>query len=142
VQKEGRTSVVLGQIGTRQIKQVTYAKCEVKYYLVGVKVIGVVAKVRAHGEIGGRGTPTGVRVERSSSCPELAYLRWYVGAVSRPEVDLNAKRLRSHHGEESTTVHVECRAVGRTTIGEGDTTSCIVVDRSIAVGVEGTSVGN
>jgi hypothetical protein len=67
VQKEGRTSVVLGQIGTRQIKQVTYAKCEVKYYLVGVKVIGVVAKVRAHGEIGGRGTPTGVRVERSSS---------------------------------------------------------------------------
>ena len=123
--------------GTRQIKQVTYAKCEVKYYLVVVKVIVVVAKIRAHGEIGGRDTPTRVRVERSSS---LAYLRWYVGAVPRPEVDLNAERSRSHHDEVSTTVHIEFRAVGRTTIGEGDTTSCIVVDGSIAVGASGSSV--
>jgi hypothetical protein len=67
VQKEGSTSVVLGQKGTRQIKVVTYAECEVKYYLVRVKVIVVVAKVRAHREIGGRDTPAGVRVERSSS---------------------------------------------------------------------------
>jgi hypothetical protein len=65
--KEGRTSVVLGRKDTRQIKQVTYTKCEVKYYLVRVKVIVVVAKVRAHGEIGGRDTPTGVRVEKPSS---------------------------------------------------------------------------
>jgi hypothetical protein len=71
----------------------------------------------------------------------LAYLRWYVGAVPRPEVDLNAERLRSRHGEVSTTDHIECRAVGSTTFGEGDTTSCIVVDGIIAVGAEGSSVG-
>ena len=65
VQKDGRTSVVLGQKGTRQIKQVTYAKCEVKYYLVRIKVIVIVAKVRVHGKIGGRDTPTRVRVENS-----------------------------------------------------------------------------
>jgi hypothetical protein len=58
---------MLGKKGTRQIEQVTYAKCEVKYDLVRVKVIIVVAKVREHGEISGRDTPTGVRVERSSS---------------------------------------------------------------------------
>ena len=52
--------------GTRQIKQVTYAKCEVKYYLVCVKVSVVVAKIRAHGEIGGRDTPTEIREELSS----------------------------------------------------------------------------
>jgi hypothetical protein len=50
--------------------------------------------------------------------------------------------LRSHHGEVSTTIHIECRAVRRTTFGEGDTTSCIVVDGSIAVGTEGSSVEN
>jgi hypothetical protein len=67
VQKKGRTSVVLGQKDTREIKRITYAKCEIKYYLMRVKVIVVVAKVRPHREIGGRNTPTGVRVESSPS---------------------------------------------------------------------------
>ena len=64
---KGRTSVVLGRKDTRQIKKFTYTKCEVKYYLVRVEVSIVVALVRAHGEIGGWGTPTGVWVEKSSS---------------------------------------------------------------------------
>jgi hypothetical protein len=104
---------------------------------VRVKVTAVVAKLLAHGEIGGRDTPTRVRVERS---PGLDYLWWYVGAVPRPEVDLNAERLRPCHGEVSTTIHIECRPVGRTTLGEGDTTSCVVVDGGIAVVAEGTSL--
>jgi hypothetical protein len=65
--KLSRTRALGQKVGTRQIKQVTYTKCEVKYYLMRVKVIVVVAKVREHGEIGGRDTPTGDRVEISSS---------------------------------------------------------------------------
>lgn len=72
-----------------------------------VEVRVVVAIARAHGEIRGRWAPAGVRVERSSSRPALAYLRWDVIAVSGPEVDLNAKRSRFHHDIVSAAVHVE-----------------------------------
>jgi hypothetical protein len=109
---------------------------------VRVKVFLVVAKARAHREISGRFTPSKVRVERSSSRSALAYLGWHGDAISRPEVHPNAERWRSHRGEVSTIVHIERRAVGRTTGGLGDTTSCITVDGSVAVGTEGSSVGN
>lgn len=107
-----------------------------------IKVFVIAAKARPHGEIRGRYTPTEVRVERSSCRPALAYLRWdKIDKVSRPEIDLNAERSRFHHDVVSTAVHVERRAIGRATIGEGDTTSCIGVDGSIAVGIEGLPVG-
>ena len=107
-----------------------------------IKVFVIAAKTRPHGEIRGRYTPTEVRVERSSCRLALAYLRWdKIDEVSRPEVDLNAERSRFHHDVVPTAVHVERRAIGRATIGEGDATSCVGVDGSIAVGVEGLSVG-
>jgi hypothetical protein len=102
----------------------------------------IVTKVRGHGEISGGDTPTGVRVKRSSFRPALAYLRWYVDAVvSGPEIDANAEHSRSHHDVISTlSINIERRAVGRTTFVEGDTTSCVVVDGSVADGTEGSSV--
>jgi hypothetical protein len=103
----------------------------------------VVAKAREHGEISGGDTPTGVRVKRSSSRPALAYLLWYVDAVvSRPEIDANAEHSRSHHDVISTALHIERRAVGSITFVEGDATSCVVVDGSVADGTEGGAVGS
>jgi hypothetical protein len=89
-----------------------YTKCQVEYYHVRVKVFVVVTIVRVKGEICGRYTPTGIQVKRTSSRPALEYLRRYVGAVSRPEIDLNAEHSRSHHGVVSTAIHIERRAVG------------------------------
>ena len=108
-----------------------------------VKMSVVVGKAREHGEVSGWYAPTGIRVERSSFRPALAYLLWYVGAVvMRPEVDPDAECSRSHHDVVSTALHIERRAVRGAIFVEGDTTSCVVVDGSVTDGTEGGSVGN
>ena len=118
-----------------------YTKCQVEYYLVRVKVFGVVTIVREKGKVCGRYTPTGIQEKRSSSRPVLAYLRRYVGAVvSWPEIDPNAEYSRSNHHIVPTAIHIERRAVGGATFVEVDTTSFVAVDRRVTVGGEGSSI--
>lgn len=142
MQKEGVLQSCFGRLrkAGREGNQ-AYTKCQVEYYLVRIKVFGVVTIVREKGEICGRYTPTGIQEKRSSSRPVLAYLRRYMGAVvSWPEIDLNAEHLRSNHDVVPTAIHIEWHAVGGATFVEVDTTSFVPVDRRVAVGREGSSI--
>jgi len=103
-----------------------------------VKVLVVLATVRR--EVSGRFAPSGVRKEQISlEQPALSYLRWDVGAVSRPEPDLNAVISRFGHDVISTTIEVKCCAVGGATVRDEDTTPLVVICRSPAAVTDGSS---
>jgi len=99
-----------------------------------VKVLVVIAKARIHGEVRSGFTPSGVRCDLFSiRYPTLDYLRWDVGAISRPEPELNAGISRVQHNVVSATIEVKCRAVGGATSREDDTTPLVGVGGRFAV---------
>ena len=73
------------------------------------------------------------------SGPAFAYLSRYAGAISRPEIDLNAEHL-SRHDVVSAAIRIERRAVRGATFVDEDTTSFIAVDSRVTVGSESGSV--
>lgn len=106
-----------------------------------VKVLVVVAKARVHGKVRSGFTPSGVRRDLFSiRYPTSDYLRWDIGAISRPEPELNAGISRFRRNVVSATIEVKCRAVGGATSREDDTTPFVGVGERVAVVAGGGSV--
>jgi len=106
-----------------------------------VKVLVVIAKARVHGEVRSGFTPSSVRCDLFSiRYPTSDYLRWDVGAISRPEPELNAGISRFRYNVISATIEVKCRAVGGATSREDDTTPFVGVGERVAVVAGGGSV--
>jgi hypothetical protein len=116
-----------------------YAERQVENYDMRFKVLVVIAMAGVHRERRGWLTPS--RVRRESISPALGNLRWDVGAVSRPEIDVNATIWRPLHNIISSAIVVKGSAIGDGAV-EFHRTSLIAVESGVAVVADGRSTGS
>jgi len=107
-----------------------------------VEELVVIAIVWVQREVRIRWTPCvkGVSNERFFFPCSPRYLRWGVGAVSRPEPDLNSAISRFQHDIVSTTIEVKRGPVGGDIFGELDATPLVEISVSVAVVTKDSSV--
>jgi hypothetical protein len=120
----------------RPVEKFAYAKCQVEDHHVRVKILVVIAMARVQGEVRSRIAPREVRRVNehiSAPCRPMAYRRWDGVIASLSEPDFNAGISRFRHDVVSTTIEVKWCAVGGATVGEGDTTPLVEVNKCVAV---------